>query len=277
MNANKLTLNPDTVALIGVPYDEQSSFLRGAALAPAPIRAQFYSDESHLCAENGIDLRAHPGWQDLGDLSLGTGAKAHEQIADAARALLAQGARGLFLGGDHAISYPLLQAYGETYPNLTVLHLDAHPDLYDELDGNRWSHGCPFARIMEEGRIGRLVQVGIRGLTPHLRQQAERFGVEVIDMIHWQPGALPPMAGPLYLSLDLDALDPAFAPGVSHREPGGLSTREVLALIHRLAPPLVGADLVEYNPVRDVDNLTAKVAAKLTKEILACMLAPTHT
>lgn len=273
MNTDQQTLNPGAIALVGVPYDEQSSFLRGAALAPAPIREQFYSDESHLCAENGIDLGAHSGWKDVGDLFLGTGTQAHEQIADAARGILAQGARALFLGGDHAISYPLLQAYGAAYPGLTVLHLDAHPDLYDELNGNRLSHACPFARILEEGRIDRLVQMGIRGLTPHLRRQAERFGVEIIDMIHWQPSALPKLAGPIYLSLDLDVLDPAFAPGVSHREPGGLSTREVLTLIQQLPSPLVGADLVEYNPVRDVDNLTAKVAAKLTKEILACMFA----
>lgn len=266
-----------TVALLGVPYDEQSSFLRGAALAPAPIREQLYSEESNLCAENGIDLSTHPGWRDLGNLALGSGVEAHETIAGSARNLLAQGARGLFLGGDHAITYPLLQAYGAYYPDLTVLHLDAHPDLYDELNGNRLSHACPFSRIMEEGRIGRLVQIGIRGLTLHLRQQAERFGVEIVEMIHWQPDTLPELSGPIYLSLDLDVLDPAFAPGVSHREPGGLSTREVLRLVQRLPASVVGADLVEYNPARDVDGLTAKVAAKLTKEILACMLAPANT
>jgi arginase family enzyme len=158
---------------------------------------------------------------------------------------------------------------------LNILHLDAHPDLYDELDGNRRSHACPFARIMEEKLATRLVQVGIRTMNPHQRQQAERFNVEVIDMRHWQPGIPLEFDGPVYLSLDLDVLDPAFAPGVSHHEPGGLSTREVIHLIHSLKAPLVGADIVEYNPQRDPVGMTAMTAAKLLKEVVACMIAST--
>jgi arginase family enzyme len=153
-----------------------------------------------------------------------------------------------------------------------VLQLDAHPDLYDELDGNRYSHACPFARIMEEGLAGRLLQVGVRTSTPHQREQARRFGVEVVEMRDWRPGHPLRFDGPLYVSLDLDCLDPAFAPGVSHYEPGGFSVRELLAIIRDLPVPPVGADIVELNPRRDPEGVTAAVGAKLLKEILARML-----
>ena len=162
-----------------------------------------------------------------------------------------------------------MRAYAKVYDDLSVLHLDAHPDLYDEFEGDRYSHACPFARIMEEGLASRLIQVGIRTMNPHQREQAERLGVEVVDMRHWDPGWQPHFDGPVYLSLDLDVLDPAFAPGISHHEPGGLSTREVIRLIHGLEGTLVGADIVELNPERDIVGLTAMVAAKLLKEIVA--------
>ena len=159
-------------------------------------------------------------------------------------------------------------------PAIDVVHIDAHSDLYDELHGDRLSHACPFSRIMEEGLVSRLVQLGIRTLNAHQRAQAERFGVEVFEMRDWRPedGLPADLAGPLYLSLDLDALDPAFAPGVSHPEPGGLSTRQLLDILQALPAPLIGADLVELNPLRDPLGLTARVAAKLLKEIAARLL-----
>jgi agmatinase len=266
-------LEPGQVALLGVPWDAHSSFLRGPALAPPQIRAALHSGAMNLCAENGLDLGADGRWRNLGDLSIPAGDEpALTTITGAASAVLKRDGRLLALGGDHAVSFPLLRAYGEAYPGLTVLHIDAHPDLYDELDGDRLSHACPFARALEEGRIGRLIQVGIRTLNPHQRAQAARFGVEVVEMRDWRPGMELGLVGPLYLSLDLDALDPAFAPGVSHYEPGGFSTREVLGIIQSLSVPLVGADLVEFNPVRDPTGITAALAAKLVKEILAQML-----
>jgi arginase family enzyme len=157
---------------------------------------------------------------------------------------------------------------------LTILHIDAHPDLYDVLDGNRFSHACPFARIMESGLAARLVQVGIRTLNTHQREQAQRFGVEMIDMVGWGEGVRPVVDGPVYVSLDLDGLDPAFAPGVSHHEPGGLTTREVVHLLHSLPGPIIGADVVEFNPLRDPIGTTAALAAKLVKELIGRMIAP---
>ncbi|MEI7770836.1 MAG: agmatinase [Chloroflexales bacterium] len=271
------SLESGQVALLGVPWDAHSSFLRGPTLAPRQIRAALHSGAMNLCAESGHDLGADERWRDLGDVVIPAGdAAALAAIHTAAAAVLARGARLLALGGDHAVSFPLLRAYGQAHPGLTVLHLDAHPDLYDELDGDRLSHACPFARALEEGRITRLVQVGIRTLNPHQRTQAQRFGVEIIEMRSWRPGLDLGLRGPLYLSLDLDALDPAFAPGVSHHEPGGFTTREVLGIIQSLPVPLAGADLVELNPVRDPTGITAALAAKLVKEILAQMLGGDH-
>jgi arginase family enzyme len=125
---------------------------------------------------------------------------------------------------------------------------------------------------MEEGLASRLVQVGIRTMNDHQRAQAERFGVEVIDMRAWQTGTRPSVDGAVYVSIDLDGLDPAFAPGVSHRDPGGLTVREVIGLVQRAGGYLVGADIVEYNPRQDLGDLTATVAAKLVKEVAGRML-----
>ena len=111
-------------------------------------------------------------------------------------------------------------------------------------------------------------------MTAHLRDQVARFKVDVIDMRAWVAGVRPHIEGPVYLSIDLDGLDPAFAPGVSHREPGGLTVRDVLSLIQTMGGTLVGADIVEFNPVEDATGLTAKVAAKLVKEVAARMSAP---
>jgi len=153
-----------------------------------------------------------------------------------------------------------------------VLHVDAHPDLYDEFEGDRFSHACPFARIMEEGLARRLVQVGIRTTNGHQRAQAERYKVEVIDMRAWARGERPSLDGPVYVSIDLDGIDPAHAPGVSHREPGGLTVRDVIGLVQNVFGTIVGADVVEFNPSQDVGGLTAHVAAKLVKEIASTML-----
>jgi agmatinase len=260
------------ITIQGIPFDFNSSFLRGTAQAPAKIREALYSPAHNLSAENGLCLRESGGWQDIGDLPLPDAPEALDGIESAVAQILNGGERALLLGGDHSVTWPVLRAYAEHYKNLTILQLDAHPDLYDELDGNRQSHACPFARIMEEGLANRLVQVGIRTLTPHLRKQAERFQVEIIEMADWSPAAMPELKPPVYLSIDLDCLDPAFAPGVSHPAPGGLSTRDVITIIRSLEGVLVGADIVEYNPERDWLDLTAVVSAKLLKEILSMML-----
>jgi arginase len=259
--------------LIGLPYDDSSSFLRGPAEAPPLIRAALFSPAGNSSTEAGRDLTGPGGLEDAGDLSLPSPADAREAIESAIAAILSNGRRPIALGGDHAVTYPVLRALGRVQSGLTILHIDAHPDLYDEFGGDRFSHACPFARIMEERLAARLVQVGIRAMTAHQRRQAETFGVEVIDMRAWSAGTRPRVGGAVYLSIDLDGLDPAFAPGVSHREPGGLSVRDVLTMIQGVSGTVVGADVVEYNPRQDLAGVTAIVAAKIVKEVAGRMMA----
>lgn len=270
------------VVVLGVPWDRGSSFLRGAALAPTHIRDAYSCPSSNLSLEDGRDLTGEPRLADVGDVVFDSGprpsgvgvgvSRPFEAIRTAAHDVLARGASFVALGGDHSITYPLLRAVADRHGPVTLLQIDAHPDLYDEFEGDRLSHACPMARIMEEGLATRLVQVGIRTMVPVQRRQAERFGVEVVDMRAFVAGTRPAFDGPLYVTLDLDGLDPAFAPGVSHHEPGGLSTRDVLSLLQSIDTPLVSADIVELNPTRDVNGVTAMVAAKLLKELAGMLL-----
>jgi agmatinase len=260
------------VALIGLPSDANSSFARGAAGAPCRIRAQLFSPHGNMAAETGVDIAV----DDRGDVALANTCAATADddaaIEGAVAAAVAAGAVPLLLGGDHAVTLPVVRALVAVHGALTILHIDAHPDLYDDFAGNPRSHASPFARIMEAGLAVRLVQVGIRTANAHQRAQAARFGVETVAMRDFTVDAVPRLAGPLYISIDLDGLDPAFAPGVSHQEPGGLSVRQLLDVLHRIDARVVGADIVEYNPDRDVNGMTAMVAAKLVKEIAALMM-----
>ena len=227
-----------------------------------------------MFAETGHDL-AQPGpWEDAGDVALEglSGEAAFGAIHAHIGELIARGDRVLCLGGDHSVAYPAILAHAQAYEGLNILHIDAHPDLYDTMMGNPFSHASPFARLMESGRIVRLVQVGIRTLNDHQREQASRFGVEIHEMRDLSGVAGIAFDGPVYLSFDLDALDPAFAPGVSHFEPGGLSTRDVLQIIQGFQGCLVGADVVELNPHRDPYGMTAMVAAKVAKELIGRMI-----
>ena len=255
--------------LIGAPTDRHSSFLRGAALAPPLIRDALWSDHGNMTSESGVELGVDVGLSDSGDLPLAEADGDDALIAAAVAEAAAHGAVPLVLGGDHSITLPVLESLAAAHGAIDILHFDAHPDLYDDFDGNPRSHASPFARIMERGLARRLVQVGIRTLNRHCREQAERFGVEVVEMRRFSPEAVPLPDGPLYISIDLDGFDPAFAPGVSHHEPGGLSVRDVLAVLDRVRAPVVGADIVEYNPSRDLNGVTAILASKLIKEVAA--------
>jgi arginase len=266
------------VALLGVPYDAGSSHQRGPAAAPVAIREALWSEAGNTWSELGFDIRGSR-LDDDGDLWFNDGepgADARARIEAGVATILDSGRLPLLLGGDHAITYPALRGMRGRYPRLGILHLDAHPDLYHEFQGDPFSHACPFARIMEEKLADRLVQVGIRTMTGHQREQAERFGVEVLDMRSWRDGTPLRFDMPVYLSLDLDVLEPGLAPGLSHREPGGLTVRQVLGILHALEAPLAGADVVELNPLNDPTGLTAGVASKLVKEIAARMLMETR-
>ena len=257
---------------MGVPFDANSSYLRGPAQAPPVIREAFRCDSSNLWTETGVDLGAPGMFSDAGDLALPGDATSFSLIEKAIAEFLQEGQRPVTLGGDHSITYPVVRAFGRSFSDLTIVHFDAHPDLYDEFEGSRHSHACPFARIMEEGCAKRLIQLGIRTMNRHQQQQAQRFGVEVVQMRDLPAFDRLKLAGPVYLSFDVDVLDPACAPGISHREPGGMSVREAIAHIHAITGHIVGADLVEYNPAQDVAQLTAMVCGKILKEILGKLI-----
>ena len=260
------------LAIIGIRYDENSSFTKGAADAPPQIRAALRSDAWNLTSENGTDLSADSMFFDAGDIEPVPGSEMGNLIENSIYTLIADGLSPISLGGDHSITHPIVRAFARKYKDLSILHFDAHPDLYDNFQGNPNSHASPFARIMEQKLVKRLVQVGIRTFTSHQRDQVKRFGVESIEMRDITPNLQLEFDSPVYISFDVDALDPAFAPGVSHREPGGLSTRQAIDLIQRLKGKVVGADIVEFNPRMDPLHITGTVCAKLFKEMAARML-----
>ena len=259
------------IGLLGVAFDENSSYMRGAALAPQRIREAFFCDSSNQWAEDETYLGADGIFADAGDITPSQ-ADMPIETEQAAGRLYEAGLKVMAFGGDHSVTYPLVKAAAKAHPNLSILHFDAHPDLYDNFENNPHSHASPFARIMEAGLAKRLVQVGIRTINGHQREQANRFGVEVLTMKNWRDVFNINFDAPLYITFDMDCLDPAFAPGISHWEPGGLSTREALSVIQSLQANIIGADVVELNPPRDPLNVTEMVAAKVFKEIVAKML-----
>lgn len=255
------------IALQGILFDEKSSFLRGPALAPPLIRKAYHSHSANYYAENG-KLIAPEVFDDKGDFEIDT----YFDIERVTLNNLKKGTPLLTFGGDHSITFPVLKAFYSVYGKLDILHIDAHGDLYATFENDPYSHACPFYNIMENGLAENLVQVGIRTLNDEQRAHAKKFGVHINEMKNFQSFSMPNFKNPLYLSLDMDALDPAFAPGVSHHEPGGLSTRQVIQLIQDINVPLIGADIVEYNPTRDINDMTAMVCAKLLREIAGKIL-----
>jgi len=255
------------ITIQGIAFDEKSSYQKGPKLAPPLIRKALYSGSLNLFAENGTSIE-HINIEDQGDFEITN----YFDIAQITEAHLNSSPKVFTLGGDHSITYPIIQAYHKKYPLLDILHIDAHADLYDDYEGDRYSHACPFARIMEQGLAHRLVQVGIRTLNTHQTEQAIKYDVEIHPMNNLNLSSIIKFENPLYISLDLDAFDPAFAPGVSHHEPGGLTSRQVIDFIQHIEAEVVGADIVEYNPHRDFQDMTAFLAAKMMKELLAKMI-----
>ena len=263
-----LAEHPDyLIAILGVPFDEKSSYLKGAAGGPASIRA--VSTGKCYCGytELGVNLEEDTVMVDLGDVDVsGDVDKAFALTEKGVANVLVKGAVPIILGGDHSITYPVLKAFAKTYKPLDVLHFDAHPDLYDDLYGDRLSHACPMARVLEDGLAANIVQVGVRAVTAAHRAKALKHGVRMIEMKEIDGPLFLKFSNPLYISFDMDALDPAFAPGVSHHEPGGLTTRQAVQVIQALKARIVGLDIVELNPSRDFSGITAAAAFKIIKE-----------
>jgi len=225
-------------------------------------------------AEVGLEVVEGAIYKDHGDLEIigHNPVQIHDHIRSAV-STIAQAGPTCILGGDHAIAYPIISAIAEHHTDLQVLQVDAHADLYENFDDNHYSHASPFARILEEGKIKKLTQVGIRTLSTHQKEQAKRYNVDIVEMKNFSLDFLEALEGPLYISLDLDGIDPAYAPGVSHHEPGGLSSRMVIHIIQSIQVPIIGCDIVEYNPRRDINHVTAMLSYKLMKELIAKMHA----
>jgi len=256
--------------MLGFEWDASSSHARGAALAPSVVRRLLSSEASSSYSTDLFDMRDAIESCLIPTLSE-DGAQARETIRAAVAQCVKDGCAPLSIGGDHSITYPVLKALHEAQGPVNVLHIDAHPDLHDSYEGDPYSHASPFARAHEDGLIARHVILGVRCFDPHQQEQAKKFGVRLLraDEADAVPSGM--FEAPLYLSIDLDGLDPAFAPGVSHPEPGGLSTLDVLRLVRRIRGPLVGADIVELNPERDAALATARVVVRLVKEIAAAI------
>lgn len=262
------------ISILNIPSDENSSFLRGCAKAPQKIIKAFYSSSSNEFSENNVNVHNTNVINILDEINIPSGKAGINKIFNVACNEIKKNNKLVSIGGDHSITFPLIQAHAKKYNSLNILHFDAHPDLYDNFDNNPFSHASPFARIMEKKLVKRLVQVGIRTLNTHQREQVKKFGIEVIEMKDFNIDLSFQFDGPVYISLDIDGLDPAYAPGVSHPEPGGLTTRNIINIIHTLKGNLIGGDIVEYNPINDVNNITAITSAKLLKEIIGKILKP---
>ena len=254
------------IALQGICYDDKSSYLRGTAKAPDIILKALKSGSMNLFSENGFNFENNI--VEKGNFHISD----YFEIEAITKKHLDANNKILTLGGDHSITYPIIKAFSQKYNKIDILHIDAHSDLYDIYDGDKYSHACPFARIKENGLADKLVQVGIRTLNKHQAEQAKRFDVEIHQMKDLNLSKIAKFKNPLYISLDIDAFDPAFAPGVSHYESGGLSSRQVIELIQKIDSDVIGADIVEFNPTRDHHNMTAFLAVKMMKEIMAKMI-----
>lgn len=256
-------------AILGVPYDEKSTYLKGSSAGPRAIREASTEAMINAFTELGVDLQTQAAITDGGDIPV-----MHEpmnmfaSIEESVTKVLKHNAVPIVLGGDHSITYPIVKAMAKHIQPLDILHFDAHPDLYEEYHGDRYSHASPFARILDDGLVSELVQVGIRAATAAHRNKAAKYGIKMLEMKDLPPDVNLKFSNPVYISFDMDALDPAFAPGVSHCEPGGLSTRQVLQILHALKGRIVGMDVVEVNPSRDVSGITASVAAKIVMETI---------
>ncbi len=275
------------VAVIGLPFDSGTSYRSGARFGPRKIR-----ELSLLLWGYNNPLGVRPldvlRVVDYGDADvippsiLDTMANVEAEVG----AVLAAGVTVLALGGDHSLSLPLLRAHKARHGRLGVVHFDSHPDTWQtEFGGRLYSHGTPFRRALEEDLIdpARYIQVGLRGPTSGRSdwQDARDLGVQVITMDEAAALGVPAVvaairavaaAGPTYVSLDIDAADPAFAPGTGTPEVGGFTSHQLLQLVRGLAGlPLVGFDLVEVSPPFDHGDITAILAANLAFEFLSLL------
>jgi agmatinase len=274
------------VAVLGVPFDAGTSYRPGARFGPMHVRASSRLLRPH---HPGLDVDPFGDQQvaDAGDLAVNPFdiAEAIAAVEAGVRALAGRADALLAIGGDHTIVLPLLRPLAERHGPIAVLHLDAHLDTWDTYFGAPHTHGTPFRRASEEGLIDgrRSVHVGVRGPL-YARQDLEddaRLGFAVVPADAYEDGGVAGVLervrarlgdGPVYVSVDVDVLDPAHAPGTGTPEAGGLSSRELLLTLRGLAgTTIVGADVVEVSPAYDHAEVTGIAAAHVAYELLALL------
>ncbi len=259
------------LALVGIPDDSQSSYRWGCSRAPSLIRSVYDGRCFNATTESGVDLTESV--MDLGDLeprdTWDSSANLYRETVEYA---LSDNKVPFIVGGDHAITVPVVRAFRSLADPIHVVQIDAHPDLYGDYKGSPHSHACVAARLLEMDHVASLTQLGIRTLNDEQSQQIVRFHDRLRLMFARDlTGTMPslkhiPDDAPVYLTVDMDGLDPAFAPGVSHPVPGGLTSRQVLTFVQNGRWKLVGMDVVEMNPSTDINNLTTVLAARLLHE-----------
>ncbi len=271
---------------LGVPIDIGTSHRSGARFGPRQVRA-----ESAMLRPYNMATRAAPFDRmqvaDLGDIAVNTFnlPKNVAIIEQALQAILAEGTIPLSIGGDHTIVYPILRAVAERHGPVGLIHVDAHADVNDDMFGEAITHGSPIRRALEDGCLDakRVVQIGLRGTGYSVGDfdWCREQGFRVVQAEEcWHKSLAPLMAevreqmgdGPVYITFDIDGLDPAFAPGTGTLEVGGLTTIQGLEIIRGAAGlNVVGGDLVEISPPYDPMGATALLGANLLYEML-CVL-----
>jgi agmatinase len=281
-------LNLANLCVVGFPWDLSSTFRKGVHEAPSVIRkiakAEFYGDFTG----DGVDLTRIWRVFDYGDVEAAKSTdEMRKRVYDVIRDLYNDELRFLFLGGDHLITYFTLHALTQlSKENWALIYLDAHLDLEEEYKGDRYSHGSVVKRLVEETnlRAESVVEVGIRAPLPSELEFADDVGIRIVSTVEFERlGAsdaakqvlkfLPKDVEKVYLSIDLDILDPAYAPGLTYPEPGGISTRSLLDFIHGLKEmEIVAFDVVELCPPYDNrSSITAIGATKIILETLGVM------
>ena len=274
------------IAVVGIPFDAGTSYRPGARFGPSHIRESSRLLRPYNPAQDASPF-ALAQVVDAGDIAVNPFniAQAVEQIEVGIDELIADGKRLVTLGGDHTIAYPILKSLHKKHGPITVIHFDAHLDTWDTYFGAPLTHGTPFRRASEEGLIDleSCTHVGIRGPLYAETDLSDdrRLGFEVFTSVDMDTlgvaGVIERVLArvghkPVYVSIDVDVLDPAFAPGTGTPEMGGLSSREMLALIRSLENVnLIGADIVEVSPQYDSAQITGFAAAHMAYELITIM------
>ena len=261
------------VALFGAPLDMTTTFRPGTRLGPSHIREASQVLEEYSPRTGAVV--SGDRFLDLGDLVLpfGTVKMNLDIIREGVLAVLERGAVPFMLGGEHLVTLPAVEAVTRRYEGLAIVHLDAHADMRDEYLGESLSHATVMRRVAELVGFDNVFQLGVRsGTIEEMNRQGNLYPERVIEHVP----RIAEMIGdrPVYLTIDIDVLDPAFAPGTGTPEPGGVTSRELLTAVVELARlNIVGLDLVEVSPPHDHSEITSIVAAKAVREAVAAITA----